>query len=416
MGATVARHRRVAPGERRVLGINLNVFVMSVTSFLTDISSEMTLTILPLFLSNVLGVKTPIIGLIEGIAESTASLLRVFSGWFSDKIGKRKTLTVMGYGLSTIAKPFLYFANAWGIVLGVRFADRVGKGIRSAPRDALLADSSLPQERGKNFGIHRAMDSAGAVVGLSAAAVVAFLLQQGALDLSRATYQTLVLVGIIPAICAVLILAGFVKEVQRAAPSGQRSVVAPSLAELVTLKGFERSFKLFMFIVALFTLGNSSDAFLILRAQNLGLNVVQIFAMLALFNVVYASIATPAGVLSDKIGRRQVIVLGWAVYGLIYLGFAVASSAWQVWLLFVLYGIYYGFAEGVTRAFVADVVPAEKRGSAYGIYHTLVGASAFPASFVAGWLWQAVAPAAPFYLGAVLAGLASVLLLSLVKR
>jgi len=301
-------------------------------------------------------------------------------------------------------------------VLGVRFADRVGKGIRSAPRDALLADSSLPQERGKNFGFHRAMDSAGAVVGLSIAALIAFLLQRGALDLTRATYQTLVLVGIIPAICAVLILAGFVREVQRAAVPGGRGVGAPSLGELVTLQGFERPFKLFMLIMVLFTLGNSSDAFLILRAQNLGLSVVQIFVMLALFNGVYATISIPAGVLSDKIGRRQVIVTGWGVYGLTYLGFAMASSAWQVWLLSVLYGIYYGAAEGVARAFVADMVPSEKRGSAYGIYHTLVGASAFPASFVAGWLWQAVAPAAPFYLGAALAGLAAALLLVLMRK
>ena len=385
-----------------------NVWVVTVTSFLTDVSSEMVINLIPLFLANVLGVRTGTIGLIEGIAETTASLLKVFSGWLSDRLGRRKWLTVAGYALSTIAKPFLYFAITWEWVLGVRFADRVGKGIRTAPRDALVADSIDERQRGLAFGLHRAGDTAGAVVGLSIALAVVWIAQGGGLSLARATFQRVVLLSIIPAVLAVAVLALGARDL----PVSGANRRAPALS----LKGFDVRFKGFLFIVILFTLGNSSDAFLILRAQERGLSVLGVMGMLVTFNLVYALISGPAGALSDRIGRRQLIVGGWLAYGLIYLGFATAGTAWQVWVLFALYGIYYGLVEGTAKALVADLVRPDQRGTAYGVYSAAVGLTAFPASLIAGLLWQGIGgwsgfgPSAPFLFGAALALLAVALL------
>ena len=388
------------------------MFFLGLVSFLTDVSSEMIFTLLPLFLFNVLHVPTMIIGLVEGAAESIASLLRIFSGWLSDKLGKRKFLTILGYGLSTFAKPFMYIATTWGIAFGVRFADRVGKGIRTAPRDALVADSLTSEQRGKGFGIHRAMDTFGAVVGIVSAVVIVFLCQGEDWALSRATYQQLVLISIIPAVLALFIFFS-VRE-----PKKETTINAPPTTKRGgLLSGLDKRFKIFLGIIFLFTLGNSSDAFLILRAQNLGNPVLYILLMLVLFNFIYASVSTPAGILSDKIGRKKVILLGWLVYALVYLGLAFASpgASWQLWLLFGFYGVYYGLAEGVARALVADLVPAEKRGTAYGLFHGVVGITLLPASLIAGWLWQTVNPAAPFFFGAGLAFLAMIGLLVLIK-
>ncbi|MBM4450382.1 MAG: MFS transporter, partial [Chloroflexi bacterium] len=303
--------------RKRIFGLNPNIFFLGLVSFLTDVSSEMIFTLLPLFLANILGAATVIIGFVEGVAESTASLLRIFSGWLSDRLGKRKALAIIGYGLSTVAKPFMYIATTWGLVLGVRFADRLGKGVRTAPRDALVADSVLPEQRGKAFGFHRAMDTTGAALGLVFAAIVVFFLQRGTLELIRGTYQWLVLIGIIPAVLA-LFMFFFVREARKSS-SGQNdsdSKVSPSSFDRSssgTKTGFDNRFKLFLGIMFLFTLGNSSDAFLILRAQNVGNCVLYILLMLILFNVVYATVSIPAGVLSDKLGRRRIIVLGWLV-------------------------------------------------------------------------------------------------------
>jgi MFS family permease len=384
-----------------------NVWVVTLTSFLTDISSEMVLNLLPLFLANVLGVKTNLIGLIEGIAESTSSILKVFSGWLSDKMGRRKGLTVLGYSLSSLSKPFLFFATTWPGVLLVRFVDRVGKGIRTAPRDALVADSVEPRHRGLAFGLHRAGDTAGAMVGLIIALLVVLSVQSQSVGLSRETFQTIVLISIIPAFLAVLVLALGARETPI---TGVRE--APRLS----LNGMPRSFRLFLGIVILFTLGNSSDAFLVLRAQERGLNVPGVLGMLITFNLVYTLIAGPAGALSDRIGRKRLILLGWGVYGLIYLGYALADSTWQVWALYALYGIYYGVFEGASKALVADLVPAEKRGTAYGIYNAAIGLVALPASLLAGVLWQGIGswagfgPSAPFLIGAALSLTAMLLL------
>jgi MFS family permease len=400
--------------RKRIFGLNPNIFFLGLVSFLTDVSSEMIFTILPLFLANVLGAAAVVIGFIEGVAESTASLLKFFSGWLSDRIGQRKSLAFIGYLLSTLAKPFMYIATTWGLVLGVRFADRFGKGVRTAPRDALVADSVSAEQRGRAFGFHRAMDTSGAALGLVAAAAVVFWLQKGALELNRGTYQWLVLIGIIPAVLSLFIFF-FIREARKNSSTQSCSECLPKSSQN-TKTGFDNRFKLFLGIMFLFTLGNSSDAFLILRAQNLGNPVLYIILMLILFNVVYATVSTPAGILSDKLGRRRIIVLGWLVYGVTYLGFAVASTSWQIWLLFALYGIYYGLAEGVARAFVADLVPEDRCGTAYGIFHGVVGITLLPASIIAGWLWQAISPAAPFYFGAGLALLAMVGLLALVRE
>jgi MFS family permease len=321
---------------------------------------------------------------------------------------------VAGYTISTIAKPFMYLASTWGAVLGVRFGDRIGKGIRNSSRDALLADSAPAEERGKSFGFHRAMDTLGAATGLGIAAVVVYLVQGGGLALSLKTYQWLVLIGIVPAVLAVVILVRFVKERQAKSPSASRKPLWSGLTKLAS--GLDKRFKLFLVVMVLFTLGNSSDFFITLRAQNMGFSVFHIVLMLILFNATYAAVSLPAGRLSDRLGRKRVIAMGWGVYALIYLGFALVGEMWQVWLLFAGYGVYYGIVEGVARALVADLVPAEKRGTAYGLYHGVVGLTLLPASLIAGWLWQAYNPQAPFFFGAGMATIATIGLMAFIRE
>ncbi len=386
------------PGIRQ---LPRNVWAVGLTSFFMDISSEMVINILPLFLANVLGVQTSIIGVIEGVAEATASILKLFSGWLSDKLGGRKWLAVAGYGISAVTKPFFYFANSWGLIAGVRWADRVGKGVRTAPRDALVADSVTEETRGLAFGFHRAADTAGAMLGLLIALGVVWMAQANALDLSRSTFQTVVLISLLPALLAVLSLAVGAKDV---AVSSHRA--APKFS----LRSMGKPFLIFLVIVSIFTLGNSSDAFLVLRAQNLGMTVTGILMMLVMFNLIYTLVSAPAGSLSDRVGRRRLIVGGWLVYAAIYLGFAMAQAAWQVWTLYVAYGLYYGMAYGTANAMVADLVPENLRGTAYGTYNAILGILTFPASVIAGLLWQGFGPSAPFLFGGVLALTAALLM------
>ncbi len=384
-----------------------NVWAVSLTSFFMDVSSEMVLNVLPLFLANVLGVQTVIIGVIEGVAEATASILKLFSGWFSDKLGSRKWLAVLGYGLSAVSKPFFLAAHTWELVAGVRWADRLGKGVRTAPRDALVADSVTKETRGLAFGFHRAADTAGAMLGILIALLIVWIAQRSLLDLEDSTFHVIVLASLIPAFLAVIALAIGARDVE---VSGQRA--APKFA----LSSLGKPFLVFIGIVSLFTLGNSSDAFLTLRAQERGISVLGILAMLATFNLVYSLISTPAGQLSDRIGRRRLIIGGWSVYALIYFGFGLAQTGWQIFILYVVYGLYYGMAYGVSNAMVADLVPAELRGTAYGTYNAIIGILAFPASLIAGILWQGVGswkgfgPSAPFLFGATLALLAAILM------
>jgi MFS family permease len=385
-----------------------NVWIVTATSFLMDISSEMIMNLLPLFLFNVLGVRTAAIGAIEGVAESTASLLKMFSGWLSDKLGKRKRLAVIGYAVSTVVKPFLYLVTTWGGVLAVRFGDRVGKGIRTAPRDALVADSVDERQRGIAFGLHRAGDTAGAVVGIGIALLILLATQRGSVELSRGSFQMVVLASMVPAILAVLVLALGARETKiegsRARP--------PRLS----LAGFDRRFRYFLLVIVVFTLGNSSDAFLILRAQNAGLTVAGVLGMMLTFNLIYAVVSSPVGALSDRFGRRRFLVIGWLLYVVVYLGFAKATAGWHTWALMSVYGVYYGMTHGVAKAFVADLVPRERRGTAYGVYSAAVGVTALPASLIAGVLWQGVGgwpgfgPGAPFLAGSILALIATIML------
>jgi MFS family permease len=381
-----------------------NVWAVSLTSFFMDVSSEMVINLLPLFLSNVLNVGTVVIGFIDGVAEMTASLLKVFSGWLSDRVRARKWPAVAGYAISALAKPFFYIASVW-TVAGARWADRVGKGIRTAPRDALVADSIEEKHRGLAFGFHRAADTGGAVLGLIIALLVVWFAQSGDVHLELGTFQTIVLISLVPAVLAVISLAVGAREVV---------ITGGRARPKITFKGLGKPFLVFMLIVGLFDLGNSSDAFLVLRAQERGLSLIGIMGMLITFNLVYTFVSTPAGSLSDRIGRKRVIVGGWLVYAAIYLGFALAGAGWHIWLLYALYGVYYGLAYGTAKAMVADIVPQELRGTAYGTYNAVLGILDFPASLIAGLLWQGLGPwkgfgaSAPFFFGAAVALAAAV--------
>lgn len=395
--------------DRNLRHLPRNIWVVTAASFLTDISSEMIVHLIPFFLVNVLGVRLVTIGLIEGLAETTASLAKLYFGRLSDRLGRRKWLTVAGYGLSAVAKPFLALANSWQAVLAVRFTERMGKGIRTSPRDALIADSINERQRGLAFGLHRAGDTAGAALGLLATLVVIWLMQGGELNLARSTFQTLVWLSIIPAMLAVILLAIGIREGSAKREDAKK---AASWREL------PRPFKRFLLVIILFTLGNSADAFLMLRAQAAGLSLALVIVMLVLFNLVYAIVATPAGSLSDKIGRRQLLLAGWLLYGLVYVGFALAGTGWQIGLLFAFYGVYYGLTAGVAKAFVADLVGQEQRGTAFGWFNASIGLAALPASLIAGLLWQGIGDwtglgmPAPFLFGALLAISAVFLLLA----
>ena len=398
--------------HKKILGLHPNVFFLGLVSFFTDVSSEMIFTLVPLFLTNVLGASTTLVGLVGGVSDSTDALFRLISGRISDRIGKRKLLTTLGYGLATAVKPFMLLANGWAAVTGIRFGDRIGKGLRSSARDALLADSLGSKERGRGFGLHRAMDTAGAVVGLATVALIIYLFQgTGGFDMQRDTYRMMVTMGIFPAVVAVMVLIGIVRETKK------EDVQATTATAVTSTKiAFDMRFKLFLVVMATFTLGNSSDFFLILRAQNIHVPLIQVAIMLVLFNTVYAGVSTPMGVLSDKLGRRRVIALGWFVYVLVYLGFALGTSIWQVWLLFAAYGLYYGITQGVASAFVADLVPSERRGTAYGLFQGITGLVLLPACVLAGLIWNAVSPAATFYFDAALTFLAMMGMLFLVKE
>ncbi len=382
-------------------GLKRNIFVLGLVSFLTDVSSDMIYPLLPIFLTKVIKVNMVFVGLVEAIAESTASILKVVSGWISDRVKKRKVLVFSGYVLSAISKPFFALAQQGWHVMVVRFGDRVGKGIRTSPRDALIADSTDSKHLGKSYGFHRAMDSFGAVIG----PLLAFLI----LPIINNNYRVLFLISFIPVTIAVLLIAFFIREKKRQdiekENSGGRSF---------SFRGFNKNFKLFILALVIFTLGNSSDAFLILRAENIGISIALIPILWLFFNIVYTLTSMPGGMLSDKIGRKKVILVGFTVYGLCYLGFASAKESWHIWTLFAIYGIYYGITDGVLRAYVADLVPREVRATAFGIYHTAVGITAFPASLIMGILWQNLGVGIAFTFGATLALVAGLVLAILV--
>ena len=396
--------------SKKIFGLHPNIFFLGLTSLLNDFSSELIFTLLPLFLTNILRSSTVIVGLIGGISSSSDALFRIWSGWYSDKLGKRKRFAVFGYAISTVAKPFMYVATSWGAVTGIRFTDRVGKGIRNAPRDALVADSASPIERGKAFGFQRALDTAGAVIGLVAAAIIIYFVQGDAVDLELPTFRLMVIVGIIPGILGTLVILFLVRDTKR---TKEAKLEEPTTG----LKGgFSTRFKTYLIILGIFTLGNTSDFFVILRAQNLGNSLIYVATVLIMFNVVYSVAAIPAGMLSDKLGRRKLMIIGWLIFAAVYLGFGIANEPWHVWLLFAIYGLYYGIVEGVSRAFVADIVPEERRGTAYGWYNAVLSVALLPASLIAGWMWSNISPSSTFYFGAAMAFIAAIGIWILVKE
>jgi MFS family permease len=386
-------------------GITRNVVALGVVSLLTDVSSEMLVYLIPLFLANVLAASPSIIGLIEGIAESAASFLKLASGAVSDRIGRRRLLVGIGYGGSVASKALLLAASAWPVVLVARLGDRIGKGIRTSPRDALIADSTPPEAHGVAFGLHRAMDTAGAVVGVVVAAIVVANSQGGAMALGADTFRLLVLTALVPGVLAVVAIVVAVHDVPRrhddqkpagvGEPSPGRAIGEPARWRCLPM-----AFWSFVGASGLFALGNSSDAFLSLRSQQLGVDVRDLLVMIVGFNLANAIVSWPVGALSDRIGRRMLIVLAWTIYALAYGGFAIAGSAAPVAILWILYGTYYGVNEAVGRALVADLAPVDLRGTAYGILNSVVGLLVLPASIVAGVLWDRIAPSAPFWFGA----------------
>jgi MFS family permease len=376
-------------------GLNKNIVVLSITSFFTDISSEMLYPIIPIFLTSVLGAPMAIVGLIEGIAESTASLMKAFSGWFSDRLKRRQPFVTLGYFLSSIGKLMLFFAYTWPIVLVSRFIDRFGKGVRTSPRDAMLADSVPVEYRGKAFGFHRAADTLGACLGPLLALLFLFMLKEN--------LRQVFLIAFIPAILSVIILLLFLKEKPKTDfPSPAWS--APAWKSVIT-----PHFKKFLLISSIFAIGNSSDAFLIIRSKDIGLSIPIVILAYVIYNISYSALSFPFGILSDKIDRKWVIIGGFAVFAIVYFGFGLYINHITVWILFGVYGFYMAMTDGVGKAYISDMVRSESRATAIGLYYCVTGILTLFASLIAGLLWTYVAKEAPFIYGAIVAGISAIL-------
>lgn len=385
------------PKKRGLFAINPVIVVLGLVSFFTDLSSNMIVPILPLYLTTVLHVQVGSIGIIEGIAESTASILKLFSGWITDRVGKHKLLMFIGYGLSNLTKPLFALSGTWGQVLLIRFSDRFGKGIRTSPRDALVADSTTKEKRGKAFGFRRAMDALGAALG----PLVAF----GILAMYANNYRLVFWLSVIPGLIAVALIVFFLKEKKHG--DNQKKASLPKIG----FRNLNRRFVWFTLISTLFTVGNFSDAFLALRAQDAGILPAFIPLAFFTFNMSSSIFSMPIGMLSDRIGRRPVLISGFIIFALIYFGFGMAKSVMWIWVLFVLYGLYYAFTEGIQKAYIADIVPEGQRGIAMGTYNAMTGIAALPASIMAGFLWQTFGPMVAFSTSSIIAILASLLMI-----
>ncbi|MDQ2746953.1 MAG: MFS transporter [Acidobacteriota bacterium] len=391
----------------RYKNLSGNVFALSLVSLLNDTSSEIIYPLLPAFLALTLGASPLYIGLIEGCAESIAALLKLFSGYFSDKFERRKLPVFVGYALASLSRPFLSFVTSWQQVFVVRVSDRVGKGIRGAPRDAIIAASVPEEKRGLAFGFNRAADHLGAVIG----PVVAFvLLSYFAADTNRPTaieYQRVFLYASIPVVIGLFVIVFFVKESQKEI---ETEIKQPKIK--LSLKEFDGNFKRLLIIVALFTLSNSTDAFLLLRAEQSGIApaVLPLLWMFLHLSKFFSSLIF--GDLSDKVSRKNLIFAGWILYALVYAGFAFVDAAWQTWALFLVYGVYFGLTEGVEKALVADLVPKEKRGTAFGFYNLAFSITVLPASIIFGALWTQFGATAAFLTSAVISVGAAFLLLT----
>jgi MFS family permease len=384
-----------------------NVFVVGLISLLNDASSEIIYPLLPLFLTAALGASPKILGLIEGAAESVSSLLKLFAGYFSDRRGRRKGLVVFGYSLANVVRPFIGFATSWYQVLAIRFADRVGKGIRTAPRDAMIADQVAVKERGLAFGFHRAMDHTGAVIGPLLGFLIILWIAQDRNNPTAADYKKVFLIASVPALAAVLVAIFGLRETLTKRGADVQGLTPPRLS----LRGFDGNFKIFLCLVALFTLSNSSDAFLLLRASQAGVTESTIPLLWAALHASKVLSSLVGGDLSDRLGRKTLIVSGWLLYAAVYLGFAFVSSVGVAWTLFLIYGVYFGLAEGAEKALVADLVRPEQRGTAYGLYNLAFGVTVLPASLLMGLVWDWRGPQTAFIMSAGLGALAALLLL-----
>jgi len=383
-------------------GITENVFVISLVSFFNDIASEMIYPIVPIFLTTVLGAPVTIVGLIEGIAESTASILKVFSGWFSDKLRSRKPFMVVGYGLSALSKAVLAASFHWSMVLGGRFLDRFGKGIRTSARDALISESSEAQYRGSVFGFHRAIDTMGALIG----PLIALALMNRCGDNLRFIFY----LAVIPSLIGIILLAVFVKDIHKWENQTDETLFRLRDVQL------SRDFKIFLFVSAVFAIGNSSDAFLILRAHNLGLSLSLTIVVYTLFNFFYAVLSHPAGIISDRIGQKKVLLWGFCLFALVYFLFGIITDQYLLWVLFPLYGVFMALTEGIGKAYISLLVRKDFTGTAYGIYQTLIGVFTFLSSLIAGFLWKYISPGAPFIFGGIMALAAFVIFATSMRR
>jgi len=425
MPESMAIDGRVKSRLRRGLlaGISTNVLVLGVVSLLTDMSSEMIYPIMPLFLSAI-GATGLIIGLIEGASESTASILKVFSGWYSDKFDRRKPFILGGYGLSSLVKPLLIWARTPAQVLGIRISERVGKGVRSAPRDALIADSTANEVRGKAYGFHKAMDSTGAVLGPIVTLAIILIVMSTQMHMFRLVFT----IAVVPAFLAVLVIVPFVREKELSARVSHKSFTKG-------LRQLGRPFWLLLIVVIIFYLGEISYAFFILRAEDVNASlfdgivpsnidpataqkiaeVVQAIVLYILFNIVFVLTAIPAGNLSDRLGRKPVIMVAFAIFAGACIAMSFSSALFVLVIGFVLFGIYKGASEGVFKAYVTDVVPGDLKGTALGAFHTAVGFVALPGGIIAGLLWDSVGHWATFGYGAIMA-LASMALLAFLGK
>jgi MFS family permease len=381
---------------------NNNIKVLGWVAFFGGLSQDMIVPILPTFYTQILGLSKEMVGLIEGSVTTVVSLMRIISGIISDKIGKRKSIVFIGYLFSAVGRVLLPLTNGAAMVFGLRLVDGIGKGTKDAPRDALVAKSSKMKNMGFSFGFQRMLDTLGSFLG---PLITAGLMLIFAKYIDSIKYRLIFLIAGIVAFITIILIGLFVVE-----QKGER--VSSSFK--LDLSVFKGKFLLFFIVMLIFTLGNSSDAFLILRARSVGVKDSTIPIIIAMFNLFYALLSVPSGVLSDKIGRVNVIRLGWIIYAVTYLVFALAKLPWHIWALYAIYGVYYSTTEGVAKSLVAHIVDDSNRGTAFGLYNASMGLLALPASFIAGYLWDKVSPAAPFYFGA-LCSIMAVVLITLFK-